>query len=431
MRSEKRKKYIIMVLALLLVISVPVSYLRVLTAAEYIDGGKKGAILDRCGLTLYDDGCVAPELLGNVLGGNGMIDNALSVRYAQELKASGFSPLVGIESLEGQVGDSMITTLLPVSAQEKLAEAFGEYNGCCFAYNYVTGEVYVMLSLPSSLSEGATDGAYWNRCLHSLYIPGSTMKIVAAICALEQDSSLDGFTYTCTGQEVLADGNTVTCGTSHGTLDLKGALGRSCNCYMAALIQQFDLERTWEILNGLGISQTGNEEKAFVDKLVRMTSRTQFNSTQSFNDVWSLIGQGYTEANVVDMAMIAGAVANGGSVAKPYVVQSIVSADGEETAYEAQIGEMTRLLSQRTANQLYEIWSDAVDTYYRSGKSQVVDQITSAKTGTAQIGNGNTNRMLVGVMEEKNVAFMVVCEDLPSGDPLCSTIANLLAELVP
>jgi cell division protein FtsI/penicillin-binding protein 2 len=47
--------------------------------------------------------------------------------------------------------------------------------------------------------------------------------------------------------------------------------------------------------------------------------------TASFKNVWSLVGQGQTLVNAADMAMIAGAVANGGKTAVPYIVESVTN----------------------------------------------------------------------------------------------------------
>ena len=61
--------------------------------------------------------------------------------------------------------------------------------------------------------------------------------------------------------------------------------------------------------------------------------------------------------------------------------------------------------------------------------------MTLAKSGTSEhtdsaTGEEYNNRLLVGVMEEHNVAFMLMVERLPAGDSLIVTIANTLAQVI-
>lgn len=438
MRAEKRKRYIGLILVAVLLLSVPAVYIRVLFASRHIRGktvveltNESGTITDRYGTVLYDiDGCKNPDLLGNLIGGSPMVSKSISDLYAKEMSPSGFNALQGMKSLEDRTGNEIVTTLLPIKDQQRLQEAFGDYNGALVAYNYETGEVYSLLSKPSSFLADATDGAYMNRCLSSRYIPGSTMKIIAVTCALDQDKKLSTFKATCTGKLELPTGHVVTCHGVHGEVDMIKGIGKSCNCYMAALIQQLDEQQAREVLKEMGI-YTNEEDagkEAYVDRLRRVTSVTHFKSAHTFQDVWSLIGQGDSAVNMVDMAMIAAAVVNEGKAAQPYLVERIYEADTDEQSYTAKSGKNVTLIKASSARRVEEVWRQAVEEYY---SNKIHANITHAKTGTAQLGNGTTNRMLMGVMEEHKVAFYLVVEGLPSGDNLIFDIANELAHMIP
>ena len=89
------------------------------------------------------------------------------------------------------------------------------------------------------------------------------------------------------------------------------------------------------------------------------------------------------------------------------------------------------LFSERTANILEKRWNDAVETYYRSGSRKCDKEITLAKTGTAEKGDGVVDALLIGVNERKSTAFVIVVEDYRTGDPRPVNIANLLSEYLP
>lgn len=435
MRAEKVKRYLIVLLAVVLVALAPISYIRVLTESNEIDPDTVGratgvysSITDRDGEAIFKGSNLYESIYGNLLGEGSSIDNSIYTLYKDELKLTGFNGLLGMESVSEKNAASIKTTLLGAADQEKIQAAFSGQDGSIFAYNYATGEVYVCMSLPSYLTDdGTTENGFVNACLSGLYIPGSTAKVVAVACALEQNKLFTEFTYTCEGAMVLPDGNTVTCTGVHGSIGLKEALGHSCNCYMAALITQLDVEQTQQILQTMGIYQGETGTNGTIDKLTYQYSRTVFNSNTTFDSVWGLIGQGSSEFNPVSMARIAGAIANEGKAAHPYIIQSIVKR-GTRTTYSAKGGDMQQLVSAGTAKVLSEIWGTAVDDHYRDKYPEMSGAITLAKTGTSQLGDGTNNRFLVGTIEEYNVAFFIAVEDTTSALPI--QIATALAEVL-
>lgn len=449
-RAEKRKKYIPRLLALVLVLFAPLTYIRVLfDAAELnrrdlnIGAEHLSTITTSNGDILHQGSCIDPEIFGNLIGdslgykdGSLPVENAIVPKYKEELKITGFNPLVGAASLKQRNTSDLRTTLLSVNAHEHIKSLFGSYNGVCCVYNYVTGEVYMLLSLPSGLKTGpdAVSGSLRNNNLRNCFIPGSTMKIVATICALDQ--GLDDYTTTCTGETTLPDGNVAKCHSIHGKVDLKRAIGGSCNCYMAELIQKLNINEARQSLEKLGFILHSDAENVETDgqpplqgDLSRLTytySTTVFDSNGTFSDVWGLIGQGKSQITPLHMATIAGSVANGGCTAKPYLMERITAGSGK-VLFQEKGGDMMELVDPETVELTRQYWQEAVADYY----TNVDDAITLAKSGTAEQGNGTTNRMLMGAMEEYNTAFFILVEGLPSGDPLIYTIANNLVQYLP
>ena len=435
MRSEKIKRYLIMMLVGVLVLLAPLSYLRVLGSANSLwqvdlDSAFSGShiITDRDGTELYNGGCLFPETVGNLVGSKELIDNALYNRYRDQMVVGGFNPLVGRSSLKGT---TFQTTLMPLAYQQQIQALFGEHDGACFAYNYSTGEVYIALSLPCGLGTSLPDGSMHNGCLNGHYVPGSTMKILTTICALAQDQDLAKFEFNCQKSYTLPDGNVVTCHDYHGNIGLSDALGVSCNCYMAALIRQLDVKETSRTLARLGILNDGtkpldDDNRGVMDELNYAYGHTAFTSFNKFQSVWGLVGQGDTKIDPVYMAMVAGAVANGGSAAQPRIMQRILEC-GTKEVYQMTEKEPVDFMDSDTAKMVRMAWGIAVKNHYHNEERPLSDTVTLAKTGTVQEDLGDNDRALLGVMEEYNTAFFIIVMDSEDNNRLIFDIANMLS----
>ena len=272
-RSEKRYRKLILTLAVILLIMLPASLVRITLAASQISArtftertGRSSVIEDRKGGVLSGGETDFDSVVGNLTGNGWSADNTIARRYAGRLKPSGFNALTGQAGLTDRSWKSLETTLLPIQDQVTLKEAFQGKRGCLFSYNYRTGEVYTLLSLPSASflapgEEKADDGRLLNRCLDASYISGSTMKVVTTICALEQDPALAESVFDCTGRLETEGGMDVTClgdkEGGHGTHDLVGALGVSCNVYFAQLIRTLNVDAAAQTLRQLGFKVNG------------------------------------------------------------------------------------------------------------------------------------------------------------------------------
>ncbi len=439
MRAEKRKKYIAILMASVLVLTVPLVWVRAFFAADeltihdYADLPEwKTLITTQNGDVIYQDGCVAPELYGNLVGrpnaskeGN-VIVNSITGCYAADMVPHSINPVSGVAGLEEADLEQLQTTLLSDAAHRAVQDAFDSHNGACAAYNYVTGEVYMLLSLPSgiSLDKNAPAGSLSNICTSNRCSPGSTMKLIASICAAEQGID-PNFIHNCTGKLTLPDGSTVKCHktSGHGKLNLEDAIGLSCNTYMAALIQKFDTAKTQETLRQLGFLLNGeqSDSRGSVSELSYLYSRTTFTTTREFKSVWGLIGQGETLVNPLHMLTIIGAIAGGGQTAAPYLVERIGTE--EDVYFQAGDAGMLTLIDSQTASAVANHWRIATQKHYN-----VNERFTMLKTGTAEV-NKSTNRLLMGVIEDCNTVFYISVSDT-SGKEIYN-IANALLEALP
>lgn len=430
------KNALIKLLSFILVLSVPVAVVRVFLASKHLSSssvqemaGIYGVVTDRFGQTLYDGENKNEKIFGSVLYGGKMMENVITAKYKDLLTPGKVGYLSGYRTLEEEPR-VLKTTLLSEESHKQLIGLFGNKSGCCFSYNYKTGEVYTAISLPG-YSSTASDASYINRCLSSIYIPGSTMKAITSILAIEQDMDMTKLSYTCTGSLTLPDGTKINCPGSHGKQKFVDGLGKSCNCFFASIIMQLDLDKAIESLKKMGFSV--NEDKApssNIDRLSKETSRLNITNTASFKNVWSLIGQGSSQVNAVDMAVIAGAVANGGKAATPYIVSSVTNVNkNDKVIYQAKT-QTKDYMSEGGAEKMQLFWGNAVKQNYHTGSYSTL--IKYAKTGTAETNSkGSVNKTLVGVIEEADTAFYIVVEDWHSGEVLPAAIANALTSLLP
>ncbi len=437
-RQEKRKGWIFIFLAVLLVLTVPISFARLCKASEHVDATDVvdfsevyPVILDSMDRPIYENETISDyEAFGNTVGLPDSIHNSLSYLYADELAPSRITPVLGHLTVEDQ-SRVMKTTLLTSDSQQILVDAFKGKRGCVFAYNYETGEIYTSLSFPY-FSPNYADAGFQNRCFTSLYIPGSTMKVVTTALAADQGLDLSSITHTCNGSKTLPDGEVVYCTGIHGTINFSQALGQSCNCYFAHVASLLDLDQALKSLESMGFAVNGAEiEKEYIDRFTRTTSSVDITNTATFSNVWSFIGQGTTEVNPCEMAMIAAAVVNNGKTAVPYMVSSITNPNkSDKTVYSIpETVQEVSILSPTTAKLTKEVWKKGVDAYYYAYQG-LSDKIDYAKTGTAEQTDGSENKLLIGTIEKSKTAFYIVVEDY-QGDVKPVEIANKLAEILP
>ena len=122
------------------------------------------------------------------------------------------------------------------------------------------------------------------------------------------------------------------------------------------------------------------------------------------------IGQNAVRATPLQMAMVAGAVANGGTVMAPHVMSEVVSDSGEVIArYEPEVwrSAMSQPVAETLKQAMVEVVADGTAT-----RLAVPGVTTGGKTGTAQLGNGLSHAWIIGFApaEAPRVAVAVIVE---------------------
>ncbi len=329
--------------------------------------------------------------------GDGSYNIATAVQTQYRAKLVGHNGVFGYglpESIRSK-GDIKLTLDADVCAE--IYKEFAGRKGACIVYNYKTGEVLCMVSTPSydpqNVPDEVPEGAYLNNAVSSTYSPGSIYKIITTIALIESGADVENMTFTCDGEKDFG-GDTVTCLEKHGEMNIYQAFAWSCNIAFADAATKAGAENMQKTSEKLGVT------KSFLAGSVK-TAKGHFDlSDANDNDLaWSGVGQYTNMVSPAYMAILCGAVANGGEAKLPYYVQ------GERSG-------TTRLMSTETAEKMQDIMRYTVSDYY--GDTMFGGLNVGAKTGTAEVGEGKEpNAWMVGYSADEDcpLAFAVVVEE--------------------
>ncbi|WP_329194528.1 penicillin-binding transpeptidase domain-containing protein [Streptomyces sp. NBC_01435] len=329
-----------------------------------------------------------------------------------------------------QPGGNVVTTVKD-SVQRAAYEGLGGRRGAVAAVEPSTGKILALVSAPSydpgqlsGTGSSVTDA--WarlnasksqpmlNRAIRQTYPPGSTFKIVTAAAALDANVVTDPDEDTGTPSPYVLPGTTTTLpNEAQGceNASLAEAIRVSCNTVMADLGVRVGLDGMVDAVRKFGFNDTGLRIPSGVAKSNFDTSMTKDQLALSS------IGQFDTTATPLQMAMVASAVANGGDLKYPYLVDrttthsgSTVRRNGSHSYHQA--------MNPRTAMQLRKMMVDVVEN--GTGSNAAIEGVTvGGKTGTAQHGIDNSGRPYAWFISwaqpprsaEPAVAVAVVVED--------------------
>ncbi|MCJ1680757.1 penicillin-binding protein 2 [Streptomyces sp. APSN-46.1] len=224
-----------------------------------------------------------------------------------------------------------------------------------------------------------------NRALRETYPPGSTFKIVTAAAALDSGVVSDVDAPTRTPDPYPLPGtSTLLPNVSTGCVDasMAEAVQWSCNTVMAKIGVQVGLRGMVEAARRFGFN---DDDGLYVPAWV---SRSNFDTDMSPDQLaLSAIGQFNTRATPLQMAMVAAAVANGGEIASPHLVERTTQDDGSPVR-RGDRRSLGRAMSPGTALRLQGLMVKVVEK--GTGKNAAIPgAVVGGKTGTAQHGVGN------------------------------------------
>ncbi|MFE0922262.1 penicillin-binding transpeptidase domain-containing protein [Streptomyces nigra] len=339
-------------------------------------------------------------------------------------------PLWGAAARGRYPGGDVVTTLRR-AAQEAAYEGLAGRKGAVAAVEPSTGRILALVSAPSYdpsvlSGNGSAVARSWstlnrdpdrpmlNRAARKTYPPGSTFKVVTAAAALDAGvvEDLDAKTrtpdpYTLPGTRTRLTNASEGC----KNVPLRKAFEWSCNTVFAKLGVEVGVDRMAATASAFGFNDA---ELKIPYSVAESTFDTRVDRAQL---ALSSIGQYNTRATPLQMAMVAAAVANGGQVRSPYLVERTLRSGGGTVAA-AGSRPMRQAMRPSTAAQLRELMVDVV----REGtgtNAWIPGATVGGKTGTAQHGLGNSGTPYAWFVSwaqgdrdvEPKVAVAVVVED--------------------
>jgi len=227
------------------------------------------------------------------------------------------------------------------------------------------------------------------RVMNENYHPGSTFKVVTSLAGLESGVINPGSTISCGGGYTMGN-HRWRCDkpSGHGTLDLKHALGMSCDVYYYAVGDRAGLDALSKMAHDLGYGQpTGFDLGRETPGIIPDThSIAPVNGSARAQAINASIGQGEVNVTPLQQAVAYAAIANGGTVFRPQIIRRIETPEGKvvrdfqpEALRKLQTKDSS-LLAVRAG--LFAVVNEAGGTAWRS---RLQDVQFAGKTGTAQV----------------------------------------------
>ncbi|AJT65827.1 peptidoglycan D,D-transpeptidase FtsI family protein [Streptomyces chattanoogensis] len=313
-----------------------------------------------------------------------------------------FSRTVDMFTGGNKRGGNVVTTL-DAKAQKAAFEGLGGNKGAVAAINPETGAILALASTPSydpSKFAGNTDKdaeAYnalqkkndpdepmLNRALRQTYPPGSTFKVVTASAALENGlyDDVDAKTrsplpYTLPDTHITLDNEgPIPCEDA----SLRVALRYSCNTVFGKISADLGNKKMKAEAEKFGFNDPEIDTPVRAAESIYPTDNRPQNAMAG-------IGQASNRATPLQMAMVASAVANGGKLMKPYMVEQL-----EDKNLNAIQQHTPQVMSHPLAPENAQKIQDIMETVVKEGtgtNAQIPGVTVGGKTGTAQHGENN------------------------------------------
>ena len=327
-----------------------------------------------------------------------------------------------INQLEHQKGEqgSKIRLTVDTEIQKECGKLLDGKAGSISIMDVYTGDIIAMYSSPSydpNLFLFGISQEEWqlirnnplkpliNKTISGLYSPGSTIKPIVALSALENNVIDTKFKVKCTGKMELY-GQTFHCWKEkgHGWVSLKNAMKQSCDTYFYEVSRLLGVDRLNITAEKFGLG------KKVLDQYFDNEKKGLFPNTKwkknNLGKGWVLgetlitgIGQGYTQTTPLQLCMMTAQIANGGYAIKPKIIvdSNPISYEDAKQSMESQLlfnseskllGDKKLFKDKKNIKIIQEaMFSSTNERFGTSYKSRIDDPKYqfAGKTGTAQV----------------------------------------------
>ena len=309
-----------------------------------------------------------------------------------------------LKFVEGTAGKNYRTTL-DIDVQQFTSELLKDKSGSICVMDIYTGDIIAMVSSPTFDANKFVHGIDtkdWqdlinddkkpliNKSIAGLYPPGSTIKPLVALSALENDVISPNTTTECKGVIELY-GHTYHCWKEkgHGFLRLREGIKQSCDIYFYEVARRLGVDRLAETANKFGL---GNKVLDILDEeRTGLVPSTKW-KLKNIGRGWLLgetllagIGQGYFQVTPIQLCLMTAQLANGGYKIKPKIIYNEQALQSTTDASREQFGQLYRNQEnvKFVLDAQFGATNEPMGTSYRS-RHVKPEYIFAGKTGTSQ-----------------------------------------------
>lgn len=379
-------------------------------------------------LRLAEEDPQSPYRSGDLIGKQG-----LEARWEKHLRGQRGHRLIQVDAFGRQVdpteknglelpqvaatpGSDLVLTL-DMDLQRAATDAFRGKNGAVVVLNPQNGEVLAAVSEPGydpNIYQGVISEEkyrslaanpykpFLDKTTGGVFAPGSTYKAIVAIAGLEEGIINRNSTYYCPGHYTLG-GQTFRCMHSHGTINLRTALMKSCDVFFYSLGVELGVDRIAKYAELFGLGQKSGlllnaEQQGLVPTSAwkKLTFRVPWSAGETPSIA---VGQGANQITPIQLATLYATIGNQGKLWRPYLVKRVINPVGEtQLAREPELARRLDQIKPETWRLVKEGLEAVVMEKEGTGKNAQVEGVTVAgKTGSAQVvsltkNNGKNQR---------------------------------------
>ena len=344
-----------------------------------------------------------------------------------------------IDWLESRLGEKAVKDIIAdgIISHEKTTNEKGEE---------VSSEVTQL--------QGMMREAQWkNKNITELYMPGSVFKLITASAGLDSGVMSAEQTFYCNGSLTVNEGSdlwehTYRCanGEVHGLLDMAGALNHSCNLWFIQAAETLKPQIFYDYIQAFGFTQpTG----------IDLPNETRWTSVYNAEQMAEVDTNLYTAAfgqnesiTPMQMATAVAAIANGGYLVTPYVVDSISDKDGNIIS-QTETNIRRQVISEEVSRQLLAMMENNVHgagNYHSCANAYVAGYRIGGKSGTAERtdrhlrGDGDYYKMMsfaaVLPIDDPEIEVFVLLDDPRwvkdyASQVVAPVVGNIISEIAP
>ena len=344
-----------------------------------------------------------------------------------------------IDWLEGRLGEKAVKDIIADGkiSRDKTVDEDG---------NEVASE-YTQL-------QGMMREAQWkNKNITELYMPGSVFKLITASAGLDSGVMSADQTFYCGGSLTVNEGSelwehTYRCanGEVHYEQDMAGALNHSCNLWFIQAAETLKPQIFYDYIQAFGFTQpTG----------IDLPNETRWTSVYNAEQMAEVDTNLYTAAfgqnesiTPMQMATAVAAIANGGYLVTPYVVDSISDKDGNIIS-QTETNIRRQVISEEVSRQLLSMMENNVHgagDYHSCANAYVAGYRIGGKSGTAERtdrhlrGDGDYYKMMsfaaVLPIDDPEIEVFVLLDDPRwvkdyASQVVAPVVGNIISEIAP